>query len=160
MADTFADWKHRWFGYWQLDLSRDAGFPTISSFIDDNVTLSEDEMNKLYAYLCGGKTMILNYDIAKCMFPDCEHKMLDVNGAWLTMAPTTDGIWIWPRDLYHYVRYHSVRIPDNMYHHIRLRNFELPHALKLYDTVLRSLDWPFVPPPVQRRLDHVQPNDI
>ena len=34
----------------------------------------------------------------------------------------TDGVWLWPEGLYHYVEDHNVRLPKEFISHIRLND--------------------------------------
>lgn len=39
----------------------------------------------------------------------------------------TDGVWIWPRDLAHYVRRYNVSLPDDFLSDVRTRAWQPPH---------------------------------
>ena len=43
-------------------------------------------------------------------------------------AEVTDGVYLWPEGLAHYVREHSVRLPDDVLDHIKQRR-DQPSAL-------------------------------
>jgi hypothetical protein len=42
---------------------------------------------------------------------------------WNGSAEKSDGVWIWPEGLAHYVQCHSVRLPDDLLSHMRGRGF-------------------------------------
>jgi hypothetical protein len=45
----------------------------------------------------------------------------------------TDGVFVWPEGLAHYVEVHSVRLPEEFVEHARARGFAIPAALSKPD---------------------------
>ena len=45
----------------------------------------------------------------------------------------SDGAWIWPEGLHHYVEIHSVRLPAEFINHIQSRDFQVPSDLAEID---------------------------
>ncbi len=43
----------------------------------------------------------------------------------LGSADLTDGTWVWPEGLWHYVDVHSVRLPDEFIQHAAASDFEV-----------------------------------
>src|SRR5262245_56534732 len=42
----------------------------------------------------------------------------------------TDGVWLWPEGLYHYVERHSVCLPDEFIESMRSRSWRIPEHLR------------------------------
>jgi len=42
---------------------------------------------------------------------------------WNGSAERSDGVWVWPEGLAHYVQSHDVRLPDDLISHVRRRGF-------------------------------------
>src|SRR5262245_57557729 len=38
----------------------------------------------------------------------------------------TDGLWVWPEGLYHYIENHDVRLPDDFIVHCRMSGWSVP----------------------------------
>jgi hypothetical protein len=41
----------------------------------------------------------------------------------------TDGVWVWPQSLPHYVRNHGVFLPDSFVEHVRMNSFSIPETI-------------------------------
>jgi hypothetical protein len=44
----------------------------------------------------------------------------------ITCSQQSDGVWIWLKDLSHYVKCHNLRLPDKMVEHIRSNQYLSP----------------------------------
>ena len=51
----------------------------------------------------------------------------------------SDGIWLWPYDLYHYIEHHNLRIPEKMHNDIKSNNYKPPANI---DIPVENLPWP------------------
>lgn len=100
-------------GFWRdtqsvLDWS---GLPDPRERVDPNWSLGEREA--IAAYLDSGKTFESWMGMSYCRF-DC--------GVFLTgNRDLTDGTYVWPEDLSHYIRVHSVRLPKEFLDHVLTR---------------------------------------
>lgn len=153
MNPLYGDWPHRWFGYWREGITQNSKFPLIGSFVDPGCKYSEQ--SSLLKYLCRCQPILLTSSTkTSCLFSDCQHRMVDYSGSMLIEVPMTDGTWIWSSELCHYVQFHNVRLLDAMYEHIKAKEFKPPGPLKIdgRSELVHTLDWPFVPPPIQRVL--------
>lgn len=70
-----------------------------------------DERYALAAYLDSGKTFESWMGFSYCRF-DCG---VHLSGN----KDLTDGVYVWPQDLSHYVRAHSVRLPQEFIAHLQ-----------------------------------------
>ncbi len=84
---------------------------------------NEKERNDAVAYLRAGHTVVAYEASSHCRFacgePDMGHRDL------------TDGTFVWPDGLAHYVEHHDVRLPSHFVAHVHARGakvapFELP----------------------------------
>src|SRR5215468_8673232 len=89
-------------GYWQPDARRD--FPHPKSLIREPYPTELCE--QICQYLSSGKTIMCWYGSSYCRF-GC-----DVPSSDLGSSDLSDGVWVWPEGLPHYVRRHSVRLPE------------------------------------------------
>lgn len=51
----------------------------------------------------------------------------------------SDGVWLWPQDLGHYLTSHGVRLTEALVTHIRAKAYRAPVSL---DVSLDDLPWP------------------
>jgi len=100
----------RLIGYWREGC--DDRWPDPRDFVDE--TWDERERGLVAAYLEEGFRPWAAVGYSLCRF--CGM----VNGC----AEVTDGVFLWPEGLAHYVREHSVRLPDEVLDHIKQRQNE------------------------------------
>jgi hypothetical protein len=101
----------RLIGYWREE--RDDRWPDPRDLVDE--TWDERENSLVAAYLEEGFRPWAFAGYSHCRF--CGK----ANGC----AEVTDGVYLWPEGLAHYVREHSVRLPDDVLDHIKQRQNEL-----------------------------------
>jgi len=96
-------------GYWEGE--RAPGWPSASDFVDEH--WDDVERDAIAKYLEHGLHVPWSYGgPSECRF--C--------GAMNGSAELTDGVYIWPEGLVHYVREHSVRLPVSVIRHIAARS--------------------------------------
>jgi hypothetical protein len=78
------------------------------------------ELPGVLAYLRAGQVWIRFHGWSYCRF-ECE-----VEPSVLGDCDLTDGVWMWPEGLAHYVEAHSVRLPDEFVDHMRSRGWQVP----------------------------------
>jgi len=88
-------------GFWKNDESENAKYPDIKGFIDN--TMSKELKHKMLAYLKKGKYWAAYLGSSTCRV--CERWD---NGC----SEFTDGKYLWPEGLPHYIEEHNVRIPE------------------------------------------------
>jgi hypothetical protein len=92
-----------WAGPGAVDL------PNVVDFVDE--AQDPSELDEIASRLEAGVRTDRTYmGYSRCRFCDCQ------NGS----GEQTDGTFIWPEGLSHYVREHHVRLPDQVTHHLRL----------------------------------------
>jgi hypothetical protein len=99
----------RLIGYWGGD------WPEVGDFVDPD--WNEDERDAVSQYLAGGTMARVFMGYSACRFCGAQ------NG----YAEFTDGTYIWPTGLQHYVDAHHVRLPREFVDHAvkRLRELEV-----------------------------------
>jgi len=101
----------RLIGYWRSEA--DDGWPDPHELIDE--TWDEQERDRVASYLERGFVPWAALGWSDCRL--CGR----ANGS----AELTDGMYLWPEGLAHYVRDHSVRLPADVLAHIKRRQHEL-----------------------------------
>ena len=61
--------------------------------------------DRISGYLTSGGIFAAGFGFSYCRFA------CGVNNSEMGVADLTDGIWVWPEGLHHYVRHHHVRLP-------------------------------------------------
>jgi len=90
-----------------------------------------DERAAVQKYLRAGETMIAYMGLSHCRFACGERSMGSTD--------LTDGTFVWPEGLVHYVERHDVRLPESFVAHVMARDavvprFQLPkESFGLYD---------------------------
>lgn len=92
-------------GYWS-DASGDANWPSPTEFVDPS--WDPDERDLVEYYLQSGKITRAYMGYSKCRFCGRNNGDLEL----------TDGFYVWPDGLAHYVADHGVRLPRQFVHHV------------------------------------------
>lgn len=103
-ADTSFHEPRR-FGYWRV---RAEDGPVVQDFID--AEWKPHDLDKIVQYLSKSP---LYFAIG------CPSYCTICKGVELLAGSRSDGAWLWPPSLSHYVTEHHVRLPDRMLKHIR-----------------------------------------
>ena len=123
-------WPYHWFGFWIPEGTANPDFPHASDLIDTK--WKPDDLELLLEYL--RKAVIaLTSSFPKEPCPLCGQPVI---------APSTfqsDGLWLWPMDLPHFVADHRVRLPEMFIQHIRISKYQPPQHL---DIDPEQLPWP------------------
>ena len=90
-------------GYWMASL-RDLSLPLPEELVGK---MSEGDREAVCMYLQGGKLFETYRGYSWCRF-GCG-----ASGQEMGCREYTDGKWVWPEGLVHYVRFHSVMLPED-----------------------------------------------
>ena len=101
-------------GYWFSD--DEPELPKPQHFID--TTIDSTERQQLIDYLENGKRLHEWMGFSSCRF-GCKLPVSEIGNACLT-----DGKYIWPEGLSHYITEHQVWLPDTFINHVK-QNFPL-----------------------------------
>ena len=108
-------------GYWRPLQSRcrgsadDAALPDPRELVD--ATLRPDLKRQIVNYLKNGRIWGHCLGYSYCRFQcGTPNSVLGSNDL-------TDGTWVWPEGLWHYVEVHSVQLPPQFMEHLKQRDF-------------------------------------
>lgn len=115
----FETWPHNWFGVWTTADSAPFEVPVFSEVVD--ATWRPHDLDRLVEYL-----RACPVSITSSMRPVprtlCDHLLPEPS------AQRSDGVWVWPSSLSHYVAQHHVRLPDRLVERIRGREYRVPNS--------------------------------
>lgn len=89
----------------------------------------QNEREKLLTYLQAGYIFCTYCGYSSCRFKCCHTYSL------LGTAELTDGEWVWPDGLVHYIDRHSVALPEEFLQSIRARQWTLPPLEEVLELV-------------------------
>ena len=110
----------RWIGYWRNESLKD--FPHPKDLVNPG-WLDEEELVLLVEYLKSGKTFIQWKGLSYCRF------QCGISVSKMGSKCKTDGDWVWPEGLFHYVQEHDVMLPEEFVSHCRERSWQLKERL-------------------------------
>jgi hypothetical protein len=126
----FPEWPNKWFGIFFSPEKSIEGIPDIDSFIDK--TWHPEDKSLIINYLKISPNVVASSAMpTMCML--CG-EMLGDPGSFFS-----DGYWLWPERLVHYIEKHNLRIPDEMVKYIQESKYLPPSEL---DIDLNDLPWP------------------
>ena len=103
-------------GFWN-DGSDDCPLHNPQELLDE--TWNPNLRESVFGYLEGGAECAHYLGSSWCRF-DCG-----AEGADMGTTDLTDGVWMWPAGLAHYVALHDVRLPDDFVEHARAGGFRV-----------------------------------
>ena len=113
------------------DLLKAVGFWNGDSeerFVDPALLVDEEweqeNMDKIIAYLKGFKRINHQMGFSYCRFGCNGGSRFDPN---MGTSEQTDGIWIWPEGLVHYVEDHNIRLPSEFIDTMKRNDFAVVH---------------------------------
>ena len=110
-------WKNKWFGYWKQDGDYYNNCPDLTDWIGvDSVTTTNIE--SIINYLDSGGFVAASPSEEVCHL--CG-KIIDSSKVILT-----DGVWMWPKSLSHYLHFHKLHLPEEFIKHLKDNEFDCP----------------------------------
>ncbi|MGH0030838.1 MAG: hypothetical protein ACQGVC_13665 [Myxococcota bacterium] len=109
-------------GYWRVAGQDGCPYRDPRELVDPGWDWKPEEKAELAAYLTGGLPLTQYLGHSRCRF-DCgipDHRMGN--------ADLTDGTWVWPEGLVHYVREHALPLPEPFVAHMREHDFRVPEV--------------------------------
>ena len=82
--------------------------------------ISAEKKARLVAYLKAGATYEAYRGMSYCRF------VCGIDHSKMGHRDFTDGVWIWPEGLYHYVEQHDIMLPDDFVAHCEARIWIVP----------------------------------
>ncbi len=128
--ELMREWNHKWYGFWNLT-DRDLPYPRATDVVD--CAFVPEDKSRLIEYLqrCPIAVLCMTPQTIPCDFCEEFHSRSTFQ---------SDGEWLWPDSLAHYVEYHKVALPDSFVQHIRDRAY-IPCAMNT-PIDINHLDWP------------------
>jgi hypothetical protein len=125
------DWNNRWFGVWRETGATYSACPSVQDFMD-SAALAEFDKGRLVRYLETAHVVASTSRLAfPCVLCGARH-----GGS---LSYRTDGEWLWPDDLGHYVSEHNVAPPRAMLEHVAGHRYD-PSAVS--QEQVERLQWP------------------
>jgi hypothetical protein len=110
----FTDWPHNWYGFWKDSPSAPYDVPLFSELVDE--TWAPPDKDEILKYLIEAPSSLASvFPPERCT--TCGELLENIGGQ------SSDGIWIWPATLPHFVGKHHVRLPDRMVERIRAKGY-------------------------------------
>ena len=121
-----ATWSENWYGFWGEEAELFGEFDP-----DDHIDEPPADKDRLVEYLRNAPAVVeMPTSPVNCDLCDQE---LDAS------IYRSDGEWLWPDSLEHWVREHDVILPDRLVAHIRARRYRAPVKI---DPDIYKLPWP------------------
>ena len=108
-------------GYWEekRDLGPPSRLPHPAKLVDRS--WRAEQRDEIIAYLRQGNVLSVYGGFSYCRFEGCG-----VSGIEMGTCDLTDGEWVWPQGLPHYVEAHDVRLPDQFVQTMETNCFRVP----------------------------------
>jgi hypothetical protein len=125
-------------GFWRCEDARIV-FPHPKELVDPRWDL--EERRRVADYLRHGRSLGANMGYSYCRFPQGP------SDEEMGCADLTDGIWVWPEGLYHYVERYAVRLPEEFCRHAAQIGYRIPadaaadHLVELPFSFGRWIEW-------------------
>jgi hypothetical protein len=107
-------------GYWK-EPDSPPEWPDPRYFVDED--WGKDSRGAIVDYLRSGVVVHEFLGCSTCRFGACVPDELMGN------RELSDGAWLWPEGLAHYVERHHVKLPDEYLEHMRQGQFQVPQHL-------------------------------
>lgn len=105
-------------GYWMEKGIENPKYPDPNLSAFQCVNWEEYDKNRVCQYLKDGKMFEGYFGFSSCRI--CNKLK---NGA----LELTDGVWVWPEGLAHYVECHDILLPEEFFQHILSNNGKVPN---------------------------------
>jgi hypothetical protein len=121
-------------GYWKAPADRIANgerFPDPEQLVRPDWCVAERE--QILAYLRAGQTYAQWRGLSHCRFK-CGVSDWEMGSRCLT-----DGVWVWPEGLPHYLEHHCVRLPDEFVENMQVNGWHVPQDATAITSDVRGL---------------------
>lgn len=125
------NWPYKWFGFWKEYGEDYNNFPSIISFISNEINNNYPKF-QLLDYLKNGHVIT---STSRSAFQNPFTSQIE-SGA---ISIRTDGKWIWLDNICDFIEHNNLVIPFSFYENIKKNNFIIP---KENSFNLEDLEWP------------------
>ena len=119
-------------GYWK-DTNSPHEWPDPRHVVDED--WGKDSRSTIVNYLSSGVVVHEFLGYSSCRFGACVPDEL------MGSREFSDGVWIWPEGLAHYVEHHHVKLPDDFLQHLRQARFRVPQCLDSQVLASKEIDY-------------------
>jgi hypothetical protein len=109
-------------GFWHVDGEKDE-FPLAQSLVGE--PYAPDLCEGICRYLESGATFMSWRGFSSCRF------RCGIYDGEMGSSELSDGRWVWPEGLPHYVRAHHIRLPEEFLQTMRAANWTIPRPVDL-----------------------------
>lgn len=113
----FDDWPNQWFGLFRDPSDTFLKVPVFSEIVDAD--WNPPDLLQLAAYLDSGLVSLMTASGKPWHCHLCGQSFKN------NSVQMSDGTWVWPFYLGHYVQHHHVRLPDRFVERIRDRGYSV-----------------------------------
>jgi hypothetical protein len=121
-------------GYWHYAHGAEKSLPRPHDLVLPG-WISAGDKKKLVAYLRSGATYETWRGYSDCRF-DCG-----IDDCAMGDRDLTDGVWVWPEGLHHYVDKHDVMLPEEFVAHCRVQAWMIPQDAARRIALSHTLDY-------------------
>jgi hypothetical protein len=118
----FETWPHNWFGLWKDSKADLFELPLFTDVVDPS--WNPGDLALLVRYLTECPVAIAS-PAKPVPCPMCDETLREPG------SQRSDGLWVWPSSLAHFVNRHHVRLPDRLVARIREHGYEIPAAVSV-----------------------------
>lgn len=123
-----SSWAKRWFGIWKGTVVTQEDLPEVGDFVDP--AWAPSDKNKLIEYISDSPIIMCTSWSERCKL--CEASIP-------VETYHSDGHWLWPDSLVHYLCNHDVMLPSHLVDHIRKTEYSPPTEVQ---RPKHELPWP------------------
>ena len=126
-------------GYWQQEFKGpyDDEYDWPHPKYLTNEAWEKANRQQIVQYLQNGVWVYEELGFSYCRFePDLDNRLMGCK-------ELTDGEWIWPEGLAHYIEKHSVILPDEFIETLKRNHFQIPEGLNPSDLEKEEVDLTF-----------------
>jgi hypothetical protein len=110
-------------GYWKNDECR--RYPQPEWLVQPG--WHTQELAKIITYLRSERIYMSYLGYSYCRFSDCRDECRECNGD----CDLTDGVWVWPEGLAHYIEKHSVILPEEFVSTMRSNDWRISQQIDM-----------------------------
>jgi hypothetical protein len=125
------NWPYKWFGFWKEYGEDYNNFPSIISFINNEINSNYPKF-QLLNYLKNGHVVA---STSRSAFQNPFTSTIELG----EISIRTDGKWIWLDNICEFIEYNDLVLPLNFYEDIKGNNFIISQKNSFN---LESLEWP------------------
>jgi hypothetical protein len=127
-------------GYWYQPLGEVEG---VDPRLLVDPSWAGGDLRRVIGYLKAGHVLFSSMGFSWCRF------RCGIRDRKLGYHDLTDGVWVWPEGLAHYVKRHAIALPDEFLSHLKANSFRVPElsekeiSARIFDRPAGDTSLPF-----------------